>query len=356
MSIEIINLNKNYGSFQALKNINVSAPGGSLVSLLGPSGCGKTTLLRIIAGLEYADCGRVVVAGDDVTDLPAQKRNIGFMFQSYALFRHMTIFDNIAFGLTVMPRRQRPSREEIRDTVHRLLDLIKLPHIADRYPYELSGGQRQRVALARALAVRPRLLLLDEPFAALDAKVRKELRQWLLQIHHELGMTSILVTHDQEEALELSDQIVLMNHGVVEQVGEGDCFFNYPQSPFVSHFMQDVAIFEGHLADGRWHYGNYSAPAEGVSDSVFAQANARGNAHIATHQWLVSSEHEPDSMLEGELAQVHNLGSRYRLVVDVTGLEDVLIVLIPPEEQGRRQFKTGGRVYLKPRTLRVFPA
>ena len=221
MSIEIKNLNKSFGTFHALKNINLHVETGQLVSLLGPSGCGKTTLLRIIAGLEFADSGQVFLDGQDVSNESVQKRNIGFMFQHYALFRHMNVFDNVAFGLSVLPRSQRPSKKEIRERVMHLLELVQLPHLAKAFPAQLSGGQRQRIALARSLAVQPKLLLLDEPFGALDAKVRKELRQWLRNVHHELGVTSILVTHDQEEALEISDNIVLMNHGVIEQEGSG---------------------------------------------------------------------------------------------------------------------------------------
>lgn len=239
MSIEIRDVTKQFGNFTALQPINLTVPTGKLTSLLGPSGCGKTTLLRIIAGLEIADTGRILFDSVDVTDMPVQKRHIGFMFQHYALFRHMTVFDNIAFGLTVMPKNQRPSKADIAKKVNHLLDLVQLAQTKDKYPHQLSGGQRQRIALARALAVEPKLLLLDEPFGALDAKVRKELRTWLKSIHHELGVTSILVTHDQEEAVELSDEIVVMNHGKIEQVGDYPTLINKPQSHFVANFLQD---------------------------------------------------------------------------------------------------------------------
>ncbi len=239
MSIEIRDVTKQFGKFTALQPINLTVPTGKLTSLLGPSGCGKTTLLRIIAGLELADTGRILFDGTDVTDVAVQKRHIGFMFQHYALFRHMTVFDNIAFGLTVMPKNQRPSTADIAKKVHYLLDLVQLTHTKEKYPHQLSGGQRQRIALARALAVEPKLLLLDEPFGALDAKVRKELRTWLKSIHHELGVTSILVTHDQEEAAELSDEIVVMNHGQIEQIGAYQTLINHPKSYFVANFLQD---------------------------------------------------------------------------------------------------------------------
>ncbi|WP_169391688.1 MULTISPECIES: sulfate/molybdate ABC transporter ATP-binding protein [Psychrobacter] len=240
MSIEIQNINKRFGDFTALDNINISVPTGKLTTLLGPSGCGKTTLLRIIAGLEFADSGRILFDGTDVTDTPVQKRRIGFMFQHYALFRHKNIADNVAFGLTLLPKNERPSKADIQKRVNELLELVQLPHVANAYPHQLSGGQRQRIALARALAVKPKLLLLDEPFGALDAKVRKELRTWLKDIHHEIGITSIMVTHDQEEARAVSDEIVIMNHGHVEQVGTSEELIHNPASAFVSDFL-DIA-------------------------------------------------------------------------------------------------------------------
>lgn len=240
MSIEIQNINKRFGDFTALDNINISVPTGKLTTLLGPSGCGKTTLLRIIAGLEFADSGRILFDGTDVTQTPVQKRRIGFMFQHYALFRHKNIADNVAFGLTLLPKNERPSKADIQKRVNELLELVQLPHVANAYPHQLSGGQRQRIALARALAVKPKLLLLDEPFGALDAKVRKELRTWLKDIHHEIGITSIMVTHDQEEARAVSDEIVIMNHGHVEQVGTSEELIHHPASAFVSDFL-DIA-------------------------------------------------------------------------------------------------------------------
>ncbi len=240
MSIEIREVNKSFGDFNALNNINITVPTGKLTTLLGPSGCGKTTLLRIIAGLEYADSGQVLFDELDVTNTPVQKRNIGFMFQHYALFRHKNIADNIAFGLTLLPKSERPSKADIGKRVDELLELVQLPQIANAYPHQLSGGQRQRIALARALAVKPKLLLLDEPFGALDAKVRKELRTWLKNIHHELGITSIMVTHDQEEARAISDEIVVMNHGRVEQVGTSEQLIHHPANRFVSDFLDIV--------------------------------------------------------------------------------------------------------------------
>ncbi|MDO4699195.1 MAG: ATP-binding cassette domain-containing protein [Moraxella sp.] len=237
MSIDIHNIYKYFGNFTALNNINFTVNTGELATLLGPSGCGKTTLLRIIAGLETADTGRILFDGMDVTDTPVQKRGIGFVFQNYALFRHKTVAQNIAFGLQMLPKAQRPTKEQTAKRVAELLELIQLPHTKDRYPHELSGGQRQRIALARALATRPKLLLLDEPFGALDAKVRKELRTSLKDIQREIGITSIMVTHDQDEAAAISDTIVVMGHGKVEQIGTSDELFARPNSEFVVDFL-----------------------------------------------------------------------------------------------------------------------
>lgn len=231
MSIQVKNIEKNFGAFHALNNISLDFPEGQLVALLGPSGCGKTTLLRIIAGLESADSGQVILEGEDATNTHVRERQVGFVFQHYALFRHMSVFDNVAFGLRVRPRATRPSESEIKKRVDALLDLVQLGFLADRYPAQLSGGQRQRIALARALAVEPRVLLLDEPFGALDAKVRKELRRWLRHLHDELHITSIFVTHDQEEALEVADQIVVMNKGNIEQIGSPREVYEKPATP-----------------------------------------------------------------------------------------------------------------------------
>ena len=242
MSISIHSINKTFGSYTALEDISLQIPNGSLTALLGPSGSGKTTLLRIVAGLDFADAGNGKIAfhGEDVSDIPAGKRGVGFVFQHYALFRHMTIAENIAFGLSVLPRAKRPSKPEIHDRVSELLKLVKLEGLDKRRPHELSGGQRQRVALARALAIRPKVLLLDEPFGALDAQVRKGLRRWLRQFHDEIGLTTLFVTHDQEEALELADQVVVMRNARIEQVGKPQEIYDRPRSPFVYEFLGNV--------------------------------------------------------------------------------------------------------------------
>lgn len=251
MTIEIKNITKTFGDFVALNNVDLTVPAGSLVALLGPSGSGKTTLLRIISGLEQADSGQVLLEGSDATERTVRDRRVGFVFQHYALFRHMSVFENVAFGLRIKPRSVRPSRSEIHDRVHRLLKLVQLDQMAKRLPNQLSGGQRQRVALARALAVEPKVLLLDEPFGALDAKVRKELRQWLRRLHDEISITSVFVTHDQEEALEVADQIAVMNAGRIEQVGSPEDVYEHPANPFVFHFLGNVNIFHGRANAGQ---------------------------------------------------------------------------------------------------------
>jgi len=259
MSIRVENIQKQFGQFQALKNVSLDFPTGELVALLGPSGCGKTTLLRIIAGLENADAGRVFLDGEDASDTHVRERQVGFVFQHYALFKHMTVFDNVAFGLRARPRKERPAETEIKRKVHQLLELVQLDWAGDRFPAQLSGGQRQRIALARALAVEPRVLLLDEPFGALDAKVRKELRRWLRRLHDELHVTSVFVTHDQDEAIEVADRIVLINQGQVEQVGSPDEVYQHPASSFVYSFLGAANRFP--LAGSASSFG-FSRPHE----------------------------------------------------------------------------------------------
>jgi sulfate transport system ATP-binding protein len=250
MSIGVHGVTKRFGSFVALDAVNLEIPDGQLVALLGPSGSGKTTLLRIIAGLEFADAGTIAFDGADISRRAAGERRVGFVFQHYALFRHMTVFENIAFGLRVRPRATRPREVQIRAKVDELLHLIQLQNQATRYPSQLSGGQRQRVALARALAVEPRVLLLDEPFGALDAKVRLELRRWLRQLHDEVHITSVFVTHDQEEALEVADQVAVMNEGHIEQIGTPHDVYDRPATSFVFNFLGNVNLFHGRIDNG----------------------------------------------------------------------------------------------------------
>ena len=274
MSIEIRHITKHFGAFRALNDVSLDIASGELVALLGPSGCGKTTLLRIIAGLESADAGSILFSGADTTDVHVRERQVGFVFQHYALFRHMTVAENVAFGLRVKPRRERPSDAQIKAKVHELLGLVQLDWLADRYPSQLSGGQRQRIALARALAVEPKVLLLDEPFGALDAKVRKELRRWLRRLHDELHVTSIFVTHDQEEALEVADRVVVMNKGRIEQVGTPQEVWEHPASPFVYGFLGDVNLFRGRATGGQMQVGDWQIAAPEHAHALDAEAMA----------------------------------------------------------------------------------
>jgi sulfate transport system ATP-binding protein len=272
MSIEIRNINKTFGDFTALKDVSFKVETGELVALLGPSGSGKTSLLRIIAGIEIADAGAILIHNEDATSISFRDRKVGFVFQHYALFRHMTIFENVAFGLRVRPRRFRPSEKTIRIKVNELLKLVQLDWLGDRYPAQLSGGQRQRIALARALATEPNVLLLDEPFGSLDAKVRKELRQWLRRFHDELRITSVFVTHDQEEALEVADRIVLMNDGRVEQVGTPEEVYHNPANAFVYNFLGNVNLFHSRVEAGKAFLGELpiDLPAESTPDAKSA--------------------------------------------------------------------------------------
>lgn len=266
MSIEVRNLKKNFGSFVALADVSLRFPNGELVALLGPSGCGKTTLLRIVAGLEHADQGQVLINDKDVAAVSTRDRQVGFVFQHYALFRHMTVFDNVAFGLRMKPRRYRLPETDIKKRVHELLQLVQLDWLGDRYPSALSGGQRQRIALARALAVEPGVLLLDEPFGALDAKVRKELRSWLRRLHDDLHISTLFVTHDQEEAIEVADRIVVMNKGRVEQQGAPQQVYDNPASPFVYEFLGAANRLPGRF----WHNRFMADPVLGRFESASA--------------------------------------------------------------------------------------
>jgi sulfate transport system ATP-binding protein len=278
VSIEVRDLSKRFGKTVVCDKLNLDIPAGELVALLGPSGSGKTSLLRIIAGLELPDAGTVLFHGEDTTHTDVRERQVGFVFQHYALFGHMTIFENVAFGLRVRPKATRPDEATIKRKVTELLSLVQLDWLADRYPHQLSGGQRQRIALARALAVEPKVLLLDEPFGALDAKVRKELRRWLRRLHDEVHVTSVFVTHDQEEAMEVADRIVVMNQGRIEQVGTPDEVYDRPATPFVLQFLGDVNLFHGRLGGGDTSYVRpheleiLAAPAEDSLSVTLSQA------------------------------------------------------------------------------------
>ena len=288
MSIEVKNVTKNFGPIRVLNNVNLRIDSGELVALLGPSGCGKTSLLRIIAGLETADFGSIYLEDDDATLTDARERQVGFVFQHYALFRHMSVFENVAFGLRVKPKKERPSEDQIRAKVHELLDMVQLKFLKDRFPSQLSGGQRQRIALARALAIEPKVLLLDEPFGALDAKVRKELRKWLRRLHDDLHVTSVFVTHDQEEALEVSDTVVLMNQGKLEQIGSPQEVYDHPATPFAYGFLGNVNRFEGTISRGQFKFGDLileQTDASDLEDQSKAIAFARpSDLDIVTQQ------------------------------------------------------------------------
>jgi sulfate transport system ATP-binding protein len=289
MSIEVKGIRKTFGQFVALENISLEFPTGELIGLLGPSGCGKTTLLRIIAGLEFADQGRVLFDGHDASHRDVRERQVGFVFQHYALFRHMSVFENVAFGLRVKPRKQRPPETFIKKRVQELLDLVQLGWLAHRYPAQLSGGQRQRIALARALAVEPRVLLLDEPFGSLDAKVRKELRQWLRRLHDELHFTSLFVTHDQDEAVEVADRIVLMNKGRVEQTGPTQAVYESPATAFAYSFLGAVNQLPGRIDGEALRVGDAIVP-------LSERAGVRGGEDVVAY----ARPHELDIVVGGD--------------------------------------------------------
>ena len=337
MSIEVAHISKRFGSYEALKDVSLRIETGELVALLGPSGSGKTTLLRIIAGLELPDSGSVNLNDENATDLNPQQRRVGFVFQHYALFRHLTVFENVAFGLRLRPKETRPAEVEIRDRVRKLLDLIQLDWLGDRYPNQLSGGQRQRVALARALAVEPSVLLLDEPFGALDAKVRKELRRWLRRLHDELQVASVFVTHDQEEALEVSDRVAIMNHGVIEQAGTPAEVYDNPASPFVYQFLGDVNLFHGRGAEHDPYTVGYVRPFE-----------------LEVNRWSHDMEGEPTAV-SAKVRFAAQSGSSVRLELqrDDTGAE--LEVLMSRERYKELQLIPGDRVRVTARNVRVFP-
>jgi len=350
MTIEVQHIRKQFGQFTALDDVSLKFADGELTALLGPSGCGKTTLLRIIAGLEFPDAGRVLLDGDDASNRHVRERQVGFVFQHYALFKHMTVFENVAFGLRVKPRKERPSEQQIREKVKKLLELVQLDWIADRYPPQLSGGQRQRIALARALAVEPRVLLLDEPFGALDAKVRKELRRWLRQLHDELHVTSIFVTHDQEEALEVADQIVVMNKGHVEQLGTPDDVYNHPASPFVYGFLGNVNLFHGRVNDGVLASGDATFHAPQYADVK----NGAGIAYVRPHdldveRWVAGGEGVPV-----KLRRAHAIGPLAQLDLERADNAQIIEAVIPNERYRELALRDGETLLVKPKRMHVF--
>jgi sulfate transport system ATP-binding protein len=349
MSIQVSHLTKRYGGFCALDDVSFTVRQGELLALLGPSGSGKTTLLRIIAGLERSDSGSVLFDGDDAVRRDPKDRGVGFVFQHYALFRHMTVFENVAFGLRVRPRAQRPPEEDIRRRVNDLLSLVQLDYLGTRYPSQLSGGQRQRVALARALAVEPKVLLLDEPFGALDAKVRQELRRWLRRLHAEIHLTSVFVTHDQEEALELANRVVVMNEGRIEQDGTPEDVVEHPATPFVVNFLGQVNIFHGRVQEGKALLGPLALefPEHPHTEARTAAGYSR------PHELAVSRSDNEGGGLWSEVTDVRISGAIVKLEVVDDERRPIQI------ELGREQYESiraivGERVYVTPRKVRVF--
>jgi len=320
MSISISNINKKFNTFKALDNINLEISSGELVALLGPSGCGKTTLLRIIAGLETPDSGNIVFHGEDVSKHDVRKRSVGFVFQHYALFRHMSVFDNVAFGLKMKPKKERPSKNEIKEKVFKLLKMVQLDWLADRFPEQLSGGQRQRIALARALAVEPKILLLDEPFGALDAKVRKELRRWLARLHDEVHLTSVFVTHDQEEAMEVADRIVVMNKGQIEQVGTPGAVYEHPASDFVYHFL---------------------------GDSNKLQLSENNHVLFRPHEVTLSLTAQTD-FIYAKIKEIRPLGAITRITLQVSSQNELIEVQIPKDQPILSDLNIGADLFFKP--------
>jgi sulfate/thiosulfate transport system ATP-binding protein len=350
MSIEIKNIKRNFGQFSALNDVSLTVPTGELVALLGPSGCGKTTLLRIIAGLETPDAGSIHFQGEDATNRAVRERKVGFVFLHYALFRHMTVFENVAFGLRVRPKYTRPNEAEIKHRVHELLNLVQLDWLADRYPPQLSGGQRQRIALARALAVEPKVLLLDGPFGALDAQVRKDLRRWLRRLHDELHITSVFVTHDQEEALEVADRIVVMNHGTIEQIGSPQAIYDKPASPFVYQFLGNVNLFHSRVHAGFAKIGDLELALnehQQIQDSPAI-------AYVRPHDIEILRQPCEGASFRAKINYIHAIGPVVRLELERTDSKTFVEAEITRERFNFLKLNEGETVYLRLHNLRVF--
>jgi sulfate transport system ATP-binding protein len=352
MSIDLSHISKSFGAYQALRDVSLSIHDGELVALLGPSGSGKTTLLRIIAGLDTPDDdsrSRIRFYEEDVARRPAAERRVGFVFQHYALFRHMSVFENVAFGLRVRPRATRPTNGEVNGRVHELLSLVQLDGLGKRFPSQLSGGQRQRAALARALAVEPKVLLLDEPFGALDAKVRQGLRAWLRRLHDEIHVTSILVTHDQEEALEVADRVVVMNQGRIEQVGTPEEVFHKPATQFVMEFLGQVNVFRGRVHAGKAMLG------EVPLDGHFFPGKDEGAAmvYMRPHELDIKLHRNGAPSFEAKVTRVNPAGSIAKVTTRTSEGQDVLIDLSLDDYQ-RLQLSEGSNVYIYPKKARVF--
>jgi sulfate/thiosulfate transport system ATP-binding protein len=350
MSIEARNVTKRFGRFTALDGVNLEVRTGELLALLGPSGSGKTTLLRIISGLEAPDAGQILFHGEEATLRSARDRQVGFVFQHYALFRHMTVLENVAFGLRVRPRKLRPSKAQIREKVNELLGLVQLEGLAKRYPSQLSGGQRQRVALARALAVEPQVLLLDEPFGALDARVRQDLRRWLRRLHDDLHITSVFVTHDQEEALEVADRIVVMNQGRVEQIGTPEEVYDQPASPFVYNFLGNVNLFHGRVHQGRARLGPLAVEAPEHAEAQDEPATA----YVRPYDIDVQRHRNGGTTIEAVVRHVNAVGPVVRLELERNDTGDRIDAELTRERYQELALQTGEHVHVKPKKLQVF--
>jgi sulfate transport system ATP-binding protein len=347
MKISVVDVVKRFGDFAALDRVRLEIRSGELLALLGPSGSGKTTLLRIVAGLEWPDDGQVLFDGEDALARPASERHVGFVFQHYALFRHMTVFENVAFGLRARPRRERPDEAEIRRRVGELLDLVQLDWLAQRYPSQLSGGQRQRIALARALATEPRVLLLDEPFGSLDAKVRKELRRWLRNLHSEINVTSIFVTHDQEEALEVADRVVVMDKGRIEQTGTPQQVYDHPQTPFVHEFIGDSVVLPVVVLNGEVQFA-------GRPIGVHPQGMPDGAATLFARPFnmtILPASVEAD--LKGVVRRIHGIGAARRIEIALGSEQAPTIIEVNASRA--QQWRVGQTVGLRPEQYRLFP-
>ena len=349
MNIVIDDLVKTFNGTAALKGVSLETEDSEFIALLGPSGSGKTTLLRCLAGLEFPDAGKITFESEDVSGKTPKDRNIGFVFQHYALFRHMTVFENIAFGLRVKPRRDRPRASEIRARVEELLYLVQLDGLASRFPSQLSGGQRQRVALARALATRPRVLLLDEPFGALDARVRRDLRRWLRKLHEELDLTSIFVTHDQEEALELADRIAVVHEGRIDQIGTPMEVYHRPATPFVSSFIGGSNQFPSEIKFGTLYcFGKAIGPAPG------GYPDGPVEVHVRQHEIELLGKAAPDA-LAAKVVQVFAAGPYIRIETEVDGF-DREVDLIVPHNDLRAYPSSGEVVYFRILNYSLFAA
>ena len=352
MSIEVRQVTKSFGTYKALDNVNLKIDDGELISLLGPSGSGKTTLLRIIAGLEvpdYTPDSQILFDGQNVARQAVGERRVGFVFQHYALFRHMTVFENVAFGLRVRPSETRPRKAEINDRVRQLLHLIQLEGFGNRYPAQLSGGQRQRVALARALAIEPKVLLLDEPFGALDAKVRQGLRAWLRRLHDELHMTSILVTHDQEEALEVSDCVVIMNHAKIEQVGTPEDIFHHPKSEFVMDFLGQVNVFHARVEQGRAVYDNQTFDVP----ELFGLETEKATLYVRPHELEIERHKNGSPAIAASVQRINPAGAVAKIGLKRADGGDLQVDL-PFERYQALALQIGEAVFVSPKKVRVF--